>query len=125
VVNRQRLDLPLAELDVRDAHARFAGVGFRDHLGRHIHADYIAAFANLPRRQEAVDPATAAQVEYGFAWVQAGDADRVAATERQPGDVDRQVSKQLGVIQAALAITAGVGVRAAAATCRARRDRRV
>jgi hypothetical protein len=42
----------------------------------------MTVFTHLPRGQEAVDTAAAAQIEDRFALAQTGNADRVATAER-------------------------------------------
>jgi hypothetical protein len=49
--------------------------------------DDIAAITHLPRSEETVNAATAAEIEYGFAGFQAGDADRITTAEGNIGDI--------------------------------------
>ena len=111
----QRLDLALAKLDILDAHLALAGVGLGEHVVGHVHTDDLALLTHLPRRQEAVDAAAAAQVEHRLARLEAGDRHWIAAAKRKPGHVEGQPFQQRDVIQtaacAALSALAATGTR--------------
>src|SRR5690606_34555077 len=62
ILHRQRLDVPVAELDVLHAELGLVRLGLCQHLRRHIHADDIPGRADLPGRHKAVDAAAAAQI---------------------------------------------------------------
>ena len=64
VCYRDVFDFPEAELDVRPAARASQVAGARYHLGRHVHPDHSTRRTDLTRGQEAVDPRTAAEVEY-------------------------------------------------------------
>ena len=50
-----------------------------DHFGGTIDADYPPRCPNSLRRQERIETATGAEVQYGFTFLQFGQCDRVAA----------------------------------------------
>lgn len=52
------------KLDVLGPHPASIGTRFFDHLGGHIDADDVAAWADVSARQETVDAAAGAQVQH-------------------------------------------------------------
>ena len=54
------------ELDVGRGHAPRVRAGLRDHLGRRVDADDAALDAHPPRREEAVEPGAASEVDDDF-----------------------------------------------------------
>ena len=98
-VHRQRLDLPIAELHLRQAHALPRGFGARQHGRRHVDADDAPLRAHGARGQETVDARAAAQVQHRLARSQVRALQRIAAAQRQFGYLRRQFRQQRLVIE--------------------------
>ena len=74
------LDLAETELDISGPDPLGVGPRLGQHLMGHVDADHAACRAHLLRRQEAVDPGAAAEIDDHLARAHRRNCLRVAAT---------------------------------------------
>ena len=116
---RDRLDLPADELDVRRPGLGRVPLGQREHLVGHVEPDTLAGRADPLGREQHVDPAAGPQVEDALALAQLRDGGRIAAAERR----EHRRLRQLGLLERRVEPGAD-RLRRAAATGHRRRLRR-
>ena len=91
------LDLAEPELDIAGAELASVVARLLEHLVRHIDADHAAGRADLPRRQEAIEPRAAAEIDHGLAGLHRRDRQRVAAAEAEIGTLRHRRELLIGV----------------------------
>ncbi len=102
----QVLDLTQAEVDVGHPELHCVRSRFAHHVRRHVHADDLAARADLLGRQEAIEAPPGAEVEDGLTGLHGSDGLRVAATEAhvralgRGGEVLYRVAERQAVVGA-------------------------
>ena len=111
------LDQPLQEVHVSDTRFTSISAGEGEHLIGHVQPVGSAGLTDPLRREDHVDAAARAQVEYDLALVQVGNRGRVPTTKRREHSRVGQLAALLDVIQRlAECAWIGVGATAAAAT---------
>ena len=117
VIDRQGLDVALAEFDIAEAGLLGIGTGLFQHGVGHVHADHPAGRPDLAGGQEAVETRPAAQIEHGFARLHRRHRLRIAAGKAKirplgqrrqlGGGIAERDGQPLGVFGAAAERAAG------------------